>query len=51
MSGHLGREFGDGSGTYIDLSITDALVSFCQPLGADESAAPAETVLGGIPLL
>lgn len=47
VSGLLERELGDGTGTYVDLSITDALVSFCQLLAADDTTAPAETLLGG----
>lgn len=47
VSGLLERELGDGTGTYVDLSITDALVSFCQLLATDGPAAPSETVLGG----
>lgn len=49
VSGLLDRELGAGGGTYIDLSITDALVSFTQLLAppAGDRIAAAETVLGG----
>lgn len=49
VSGLLDRELGAGGGTYIDLSITDALVSFTQLLAppTDDRIAVSETVLGG----
>lgn len=51
VSGLLARELGDGSGTYVDLSMTDVALSFSQAvtvsaaLGADPR--PGETELTG----
>lgn len=47
----LSRELGDGGGTYIDVSMTDAVLSFSQAVSAlamyDDDPRPGETELTG----
>ncbi len=51
VSGLLSRELGDGTGTYLDVSLTDAVVSFSQvvalPALLGDEPRPGETSLTG----
>ncbi|GAB7019994.1 CaiB/BaiF CoA transferase family protein [Halostagnicola bangensis] len=51
VSGLLSRELGDGTGTYLDISLTDAVVSFSQvvalPALLGDEPRPDETSLTG----
>ncbi|MDJ1431544.1 CoA transferase [Halostagnicola sp. A-GB9-2] len=51
VSGLLSRELGDGTGTYLDVSLTDAVVSFSQvvalPALLGDKPRPSETHLTG----
>lgn len=54
VSGLLSRELGDGTGTYLDVSLTDAIISFSQvvalPALLGDESRPGESLLtGGLP--
>lgn len=51
ISALLSRELGDGTGEYIDVAMTDVVLSFSQPVAhealSDEALTPGETELTG----